>query len=130
MTTKDYLNFSYCLLYYNYGVFFIPTIIILKKKLFKNSNNSWMFYKCPFESFINLSSSVHIIIILKIMQKECIKWSNWLQIFCTWKTSFFLCNYMFINSISWINKSYENFKVLKLCKKGLQGKWLFIKSFG
>jgi hypothetical protein len=31
-TTKDNLRFSYCLVYYNYGVFFIPTIRILQKK--------------------------------------------------------------------------------------------------
>jgi hypothetical protein len=30
--TKNNLRFSYCLVYYNYGVVFIPIVRILKKK--------------------------------------------------------------------------------------------------
>jgi hypothetical protein len=77
---------------------------------------------------LNIVILIKLVYIYKWMEQECIKWCNWFQTFCTTKLCFHSCNY--IRSIWWINKSYENFKVLKFWDKDKQGIFLIIKSFG
>jgi hypothetical protein len=80
-----------------------------------------MLYKFFFESLIDLWSIVHVRVLYKWMHKMMQLISNFLYK----KTMLPLCNYLFIRSISWENKSYENFKILRFWNKGLQGKWFF-----
>jgi hypothetical protein len=103
----------WCIIVY-YCVF---TIRILRKRTFKKSNNYWMLYKSLFESLISIYGQLSILQFFYL--KECIKWCNWFLKICTRNPCFPLCNYMFIRSIKWKNKSYENFKILKFSNKRL-----------
>jgi hypothetical protein len=113
-----------------HSVWYVATMVYYCVHIIKTLKNSIKnpiiigFYINLFESLIDLQSIVHIIYIYKWMQEECIKWCNWFHIFCTRKSYFPLCNYMFIRLIWWKNKSYEKFKNLKFWDKRLQGKCL------
>jgi hypothetical protein len=62
-------------------------------------------------------------------QKKCIMSYNWFKKICTTKACPLLWKYMFIGWTWWKTKSYKKFKVLKIWRKGLQGKGLIFKPF-
>jgi hypothetical protein len=123
------LNFYSIYIIINYSELLMSIKKMMSLKLIlKISNSSRILFKCHFESFKLIVSSVSTTFFFKI-KRNALKSCNWFQIFCIRKVYIFLCKYMFIWWSWWKTKSYENFKVLKFWRKGYKGKDFFLKPF-
>jgi hypothetical protein len=108
-TLKGNFIFLWCLVYYNYGVFCVPTIKVLKKKTKKKSNNYWMLYKIPFEFFDLFMVKCPY---YNFLLKECKGMHKMMQLIIEEK---YASLYAITCSLCQFDekKSHENFKVLK-----------------